>query len=344
MCQSCDAAAADPMLCKRNITSAALSACNSVICILFAIHHINRNALALVVEDYNRSLMPDGSCSLPALCKPQTLLPHRQLQLQDTEAGAQLSVVMGGYPSGRGQTLLLADWLRDQVSACTSPQSTCTEVQLSREFNTAAVEAGNQLNRTPYSGGTANAGIAAADESSVSRGLTTARSAAAAASARSSMPDQKRQEQRKMRQEPDLACSPRGRAGYLQSAGSTWAPHLPSSASQQTLASWLDLLPQEYEGLGLEFWAEEITRGHPDKGKRTLGVLGGGFGLLVHQVAMHCFERGALMAGVSNLYTALMDAEVQSLEEHIQVILDEVTFQKRRQRSWGVWRWLFHVT
>lgn len=177
---------------------------------------------------------------------------------------------MGGNPSGRGQTLLLADWLRDQISACTSAQSTDTGVQDSKALYT--------------------------DE--------------AAGAPR----------------------SPRARTGHMRTAGATWAPHLPTSASQQTLASWQGLLPQECESMGLGSWAEEIVGDHPDQGRKALGVLGGGYGLLVHQVAMHCFERGALMAGVWNMYTALMDAEVQSLEEHLKVlpyVTQPVPFQCR---------------
>ena len=59
-----------------------------------------------------------------------------------------------------------------------------------------------------------------------------------------------------------------------------------------------------------------------------LGLLGVGMGLLVHQVAMHCFERGALMAALWNMHTALMDAEVLSLEEHIQVSPDAIALQR----------------
>lgn len=220
---------------------------------------------------------------------------------------------MGGSPSGRGQTLLLADWLRDQISACTTAQPTDT---------------GMQDSSAPC---IADAGKVAADESLVSHGFATARSATAAASAGMSAHDQERQEQHKMTQEPNLSppwCpkaaprSPRARTGHVRTAGATWAPHLPTSASQPTLASWQGLLlPQECESLGLGSWAEEIVRDHPEQGRRALGVVGGGYGLLVHQVAMHCFERGALMAGVWNMYTALMDAEVQSLEEEIKVLI-----------------------
>lgn len=220
---------------------------------------------------------------------------------------------MGGNPSRRGHTLLLADWLRDQISACTRAQSTNTEMQASS---------------APCIAG---ASKVAAGESSVGHGLTTATSATAAATAGTSASNEEQQERHKMRQEPSLSppyCpkaaprSPRARTGHLRTAGSTWAPHLPASASQQTLASWQGLLlPQECESLGLGTWAEEVVRDHPDQGRRALGVLGAGYGLLVHQVAMHCFERGALMAGVWNMYTALMDAEVQSLEEHIKVLM-----------------------
>ena len=275
----------------------------------------------------------ETACLMPAdlLFGQDTSVPVSHLQLQD-KSGAQLSVAMGGIPSGRGQTLLLADWLRDQVSACTSPQSTGTGMHSSRQLNPSGTTlyANDQRSRSPDTNETADAGYVAADDSSVSHGLTMSRSAAAVRSAGGTAHDLRQEEQHKMRQEPDLsppycpkaaACSPRARSGQAQAGGPTRAPHLPGSASQQTLGSWQGLLPQQGESLGLELWAEEIIRGHPDQGKRALGVLGGGFGLLVHQVAMHCFERGALMAGIWNMYTALMDAELQSLEEQVKVLL-----------------------
>ena len=242
---------------------------------------------------------------------------------------------MGGNPSGRGQTVLLAHWLQEQVSACTSPDSTGTGMQPFWQLHPSRTnsDANNERSRARCSSEAAAAGHVAkwhcSNLSSVSHGLTTSTSAAAAGSAGGSVRDQKRQEQHKMRQEPNLspphcpkaaACSPRARTGYAQAGGSPLAPQLQSSACQQTQASWHDLLPQECESLGLEVWAEEIIRGHPDQSKRALGVLGAGYGLLVHQVAMHCFERGALMAGIWNMYTALMDAELQSLEEHVKVL------------------------
>ena len=270
----------------------------------------------------------------------QMVSPVSHLQLQD-KSGAQLSVVMGGNPSGRGQTLMLAEWLQDQVSACTSPQSTGTGMQLPQELNPSGttLDASYQRSRAPDTNKAADAGYVAADQSSVSHGLTMSRSAAAARSAGGTARDLKRQEQHKTRQDAYLsppycpkaaACSP----GHAQAGGPTWAPHLQGCASQQTLGSWQGLLPQEGESLGLELWAEEMMRGHPDQGKRALGVLGGGYGLLVHQVAMHCFERGALMAGVWNMYTALMDAELQSLEEHVKVLL-HVTNPAPSQTSLG---------
>ena len=258
-------------------------------------------------------------------------LPVFHLQLQG-ESEAQLSVLMGGNPSGRGQTLLLAEWLREQVSACTSPQSTGTGTTTSRELNPSrmALNANDQCSRAPFTHKAAVADNMAAHESSVSHDLPTSRSAAAAGNAGGSTPDQKGQEQHRMRQDP-AACSPRATSGYAQAGGSTWVPHLPSSACQQTLASWQGLLPQEFESLGLALWAEGIIRSHPDQGKGVLGVLGGGYGLLVHQVAMHCFERGALMAGIWNMYTALMDAELHSLEEHVKVLLLLQTLHPQRQ-------------
>ena len=258
------------------------------------------------------------------------VLPVLYLQLQDASA-AQLTVVMGGNPSGRGQTLLLADWLHEQVSACTSPDSTEPGMQSSWELDSSRTTSGanDQRSRAPYIDAAANAGNVAKQQcgnlSSVSHGLTVSTSAAIAKYGKDSVRDQRRQEQHKLVQEPDLspphctktaACSPRARTGHARAG----MPHLPSSACQQTLPSWQGLLPQECENLGLDSWAEDMIKGHPDQSKRALGMLGGGYGLLVHQVAMHCFERGALMAGIWNTYTALMDAELQSLEEHVKVL------------------------
>lgn len=217
---------------------------------------------------------------------------------------------------------------------------------LCREFkqSRSTAEADDQNNK-PCLGtdgiDTADAGNAAADEPSVSRRLTAATSAAAAASAGSSLFDQKGQDQNKamhaaMGQEPVLAspaspdsCSPRGKASYTQSK---WVPHLPSSASEQTLASWQGLLPQDCDTLGLRSWAEGISRSHPDRGKRALGLLGVGLGLLVHQVSMHCFERGALLAALWNMHTALMDEEVHSLEQHIQVNPEAVALETAQKQ------------
>ena len=289
--------------------------------------HCSTSTCTSVQELQARCLL--ASCV--GMTQVSKVLPVFHLQLQE-ESEAQLSVVMGGNPSGRGQTLLLAEWLREQVSACTIPQSTATGMQTSRELNASrmTLNANDQRSRAAYTHKAAVADNMAAHESSASHGLTASGSAAAAGSAGGSMPDQKRQEQHKMRQDPDLslpgcskaaACSPRATTGDAQAGGSTWAPHLLSSVCQQSLASWQGLLPQGCESLGSSIWAEEIVKSHPDQGKRVLGVLGGGYGLLVHQVAMHCFERGALMAGIWNIYTALMDAELHSLEEHVKVLL-----------------------
>ncbi|KAL0050961.1 hypothetical protein WJX82_011093 [Trebouxia sp. C0006] len=90
---------------------------------------------------------------------------------------------------------------------------------------------------------------------------------------------------------------------------------------------------------GLDGTAEVVKLTKDDQGNAQLSILMGGkpsgrsqtlllASWLRDQIAecsgsvsMHCFERGAMMAGVWNLFTALMDAEVQSLEEHMQELL-----------------------
>lgn len=56
----------------------------------------------------------------------------------------------------------------------------------------------------------------------------------------------------------------------------------------------------------LHTWAEGIMRSGKGFTEAALGLLGTAFGMLVHQVANHCFERGGLMATLWNMYTALM--------------------------------------
>ena len=66
-------------------------------------------------------------------------------------------------------------------------------------------------------------------------------------------------------------------------------------------------------------WASELVQDYHSKAQTVLTLLGTAYGVLVHQVAMHCYERGALMARLWNMLTALMDAENASLEQHAQV-------------------------
>ena len=51
--------------------------------------------------------------------------------LQDHSDDVHLSVLMGGSPSGRSQTLLLAAWLRSQISVCNQPIQHGLDSQLS---------------------------------------------------------------------------------------------------------------------------------------------------------------------------------------------------------------------
>ena len=250
---------------------------------------------------------------------------------------------MGGNPSGRGQTLQLAAWLQDKVSACTDPQPTHSDIQLLRQ--TQKQQATNQPCRSISGNVTANVDSATAEETSTSHVLTDAEPAAEGAAVDSASGPlqsmakhggQKPDEVKKAAVSKEAALgspraawrSPRGRmnnntsvtaVGCMHHAGTLKASHLPSSASQLTLCSWQDLLPKASESLGLASWAGQIIKEHAEQGRTVLGLLGNAFAVLVHQVAMHCFERGSLMASVWNMYTALMDAEVQFLEEHAQV-------------------------
>ena len=255
---------------------------------------------------------------------------------------------MGGNPSGRSQTLVLAAWLQEQLSACSSHLSSSLGIQSCKtmQHNRGAVTAVQPSDSKPMSKDPTEAANAAADESSMSQSVLgevkgAAEPAAIDDTAESSdgisHQAQGNAKHAAMAQGHTLAsprspraawCSPRGRASKAATssalrsmchAGLTNAPHLPNSASKLSLGNWQGLLPEEYQDVGLSGWAQGIIRDYPGKGKTVLGLLGSAFGVLVHQVAMHCFERGALMAGVWNMYTALMDAEVQLLEDNVQV-------------------------
>ena len=311
-----------------------------------------------------------------AVCKSSVHVAHLLLNviylLQDGEGDNQLSVLMGGKPTGRNQTLLLASWLRDQISACSACSRTSHDIQsmfrliertsaasqthappdsqglLSQHSSTAA-DAASRYGSLFQPGGAAKIASASMGTNMISqeqaRAKTTVSSQTlgqgrgqsldpAALSLRRPQPGslsarQVMPKQAALGHEPNLASAAGLRATpSIQnppkpaSAFPADSPHrlgLPASQSQASVPSWQELLPEESGSLGLPFWADNILRDHPDKAKMVLGLLGTAFGVLVHQVAMHCFERGALMAGVWNMYTALMDAEVQSLEDHVQV-------------------------
>ena len=106
----------------------------------------------------------------------------------------------------------------------------------------------------------------------------------------------------------------------VQSKNSFGLPlHLGTSLLQQSVPGQQGLMPEGSDVEQLQSWATEIIQDHPGRAKAMLGVLATAYGVLVHQVAMHCYERGALMAGLWNMYTTLMDAEVASSERHVQV-------------------------
>ena len=296
--------------------------------------------------------------------------------LQDGEGDNQLSVLMGGKPTGRNQTLLLASWLRDQISACSAGSRTSHDIQsmlrlieqtsaavsgqthappnsqgLLSQHSNAAADAASRYGSLSQPGGAAKIASASASMGTnmipqeQARAKTTVSSQAlgqgrgqfldpAALSLRRPQPGslsarQVVPKQAALGHEPKLAHAAGLRATPSSpnppkptSAFPADSPHrlgLPASQSQASVPSWQELLPEESGSLGLPFWADEIVRDHIDKARMVLGLLGTAFGVLVHQVAMHCFERGALMAGLWNMYTALMDAEVQSLEDHVQV-------------------------
>lgn len=68
-------------------------------------------------------------------------------------------------------------------------------------------------------------------------------------------------------------------------------------------------------GADLVAWAAGVVQSGKGLTSTVLGLLGTAFGMLVHQVAMHCFERGGLMVTVWNMFTALMGAKQGSSDE-----------------------------
>jgi len=266
--------------------------------------------------------------------------------VQDDQGNAQLSILMGGKPSGRSQTLLLASWLQDQIADCSSSVQMNGEMQPKPRSLDQTVEAAATLpavngTHTQASGAAADA---AADRGQMSQGKRpnadiTALPALATQpslglSARQVLPKQaalgpnSHSTSGATPRSPALskpawassAGSPRRLGLALQSLGLIPQPaSLPDAPPHASIPNWQGLLAEEAGSLGLPFWADEIIRHHPDRARSVLSLLGTAFGVLVHQVSMHCFERGAMMTGLWNLFTALMDAEVQSLEEHVQV-------------------------
>ena len=274
-------------------------------------------------------------------------IPVSVVCVQDDQGNAQLSILMGGKPSGRSQTLLLASWLRDQIAECSgSVQTNSGQMQsksrlLGQTAEVATTPPVVNGTQTHVLGGAADA---AADRGQMSQGKrpvadmtalpAPATQASLGLSARQVSPKQaalapnSHLTSAATPRSPALskpawasaAGSPRRLGLALQSLGLSPQPAaLPDAPSHASIPNWQGLLAEEAGSLGLSFWADEIIRHHPDRARSVLGLLGTAFGVLVHQVSMHCFERGAMMAGVWNLFTALMDAEVQSLEEHVQV-------------------------
>ncbi len=277
---------------------------------------------------------------------------------------------MGGNPSGRSQTLLLASWLRDQISACSASDQQISAMQSVLEIvehtsRLAAVDDSTAMQPSVA------AAAAAAESSTMSHPQSSPPAASVSASRQTgsitgktnssaALPAQTPEQGRGHHEDPSalpvlsapstasmvrqvspketvsgqqrglvLAASPRivphGPAlgkpfeSWESRAASPRRLGLPHSQSRVSIPSWQGLLPEESESLGLPSWADQIIRDHPDKARSVLSLLSAGFGVVVHQVAMHCFERGALMASLWNTYTAVMDAEVQSLEDHLQV-------------------------
>ena len=266
--------------------------------------------------------------------------------MQDNQGNAQLSILMGGKPSDRSQTLLLASWLRDQIAECSSSVQTNSETQSKVRLLDQTVQAATT---SPADNGThahvfGLAAVAAADRGQMSQGKRPIADATAlpalvtqaslGLSARQVSPEQAalgpnahltsgatpRSPALSKPSWASAAGSPRRVGLALQSLGLNPQPaSLPDAPSHASIPNWQGLLAEEAGSLGLPFWADEIIRHHPDRARPVLSLLGTAFGVMVHQVSMHCFERGAMMAGLWNLFTALMDAEVQSLEEHLQV-------------------------
>lgn len=70
-------------------------------------------------------------------------------------------------------------------------------------------------------------------------------------------------------------------------------------------------------GADLSAWARGLVQSGKDHTQQVLGLLGTAFSMLVHQVAMHCFERAGFMASLWNMLTALLGA-TQSLDGEVQ--------------------------
>ncbi|DBA77116.1 TPA: hypothetical protein ACH3X1_009695 [Trebouxia sp. C0004] len=267
---------------------------------------------------------------------------------KDDQGNAQLSILMGGKPSGRSQTLLLASWLRDQIAECSSPVQMSGEMQskprlLDQTLEPVTTLPGVSITQTQSLGAAADA---AADRGQMSQGKR--RSAdVTALPALATQPSLGLSARQVSPKQAALGPSPHSISGatprspvlnkpaWASSAGSPrrlglasqslalipQPASLPDAPPHASIPNWQGLLAEEAGSLGLPFWADDIIRHHPGRAGSVLSLLGTAFGVLVHQVSMHCFERGAVMAGLWNLFTALMDAEVQSLEEHAQELL-----------------------
>ena len=252
--------------------------------------------------------------------------------VQGPDTASQLSVIMGGNPSGRSQTLMLAAWLRNQIAACTGSSPSDSDMQSTRnmEHTGSTVTAEHDLHQIPVSNAAVQ-GNAAYGEMPMSHSLQggTASAATGPSDTVSTAQDDcmHRKAKPAANQQPSLLLPLASKAAAYSLRdmssngvqGSAPALHLPASLSQPALASCQGLLSEAHQACELPAWAEGITKDYPEKGTRAVGLLGSAFAVLVHQVAMQCFERGALLAGVWNMFTALMDAEICSLEEHVQV-------------------------
>lgn len=258
--------------------------------------------------------------------------------MQDDQDQAQLSILMGGKPSGRSQTLMLTSWLRDQIAACSTTAAMLdlhdtprTTVPVNDQVLTHTPGAAADSSPMTHSqtlrhskGRSEDLGVSSALPTQPSEGLSGRQTLPSKAvwnqtSSLTSGATPRCPDQGKLGRASPVA-SPRRLGLAAQSLG--LAPQLwglPQSPSQASIPAWQGLLPEAAESLGLPMWAHDLIHYHADKAGPVLSLLGTAFGVLVHQVAMHCFERGTLMAGLWNMFTALMDAEVQSLEEHVQV-------------------------